>query len=359
MICINEGNLVIDNQIVEIDFLVFQKEISRGANGIVFLAIDSILHRKVAFKIWLKLNADDIRDKKKQGLYESRKLWLAKETTGNWHDEKLDNPYFIADKSDILQVTDRIVGQIYYAGSYKEYFYTVMEFIEGITLKDFLKKDVSSLGIITDDKLKIEKDTKKIPFGVKSNIALKLVRYNHIFLSNNIIHGDLHEKNIMIVNFKRQRPYGSTKFNHTYDIKIIDFGTSYFSEEEVGLDRTLKKLTETIDKCIYPFKLKNIKANEFPENTTDINGMKRWIEDQLFALRAGFFELGQEYVGWPLYRAFGTYELTTKGFGIETKYIKDLIKKQVEKKIITLSNEFLGESEDWDTFDGRTAVRRD
>lgn len=277
----------------------------------------------------------------------------------NWHDEKLDDPYFIADKSDILQVTDKIVGQIYYAGSYKQYFYTVMEFIKGITLKDFLKKDFISLGLISDDKLKVGNDKNIIPFGVKANIALKLVRYNHIFLSNNIIHGDLHWKNIMIVNFIRQRPYGSVNFYHTYDIKIIDFGTSYFSGEEVGLKLTFDKLIETIDYCIYPFKLKNIKASEFPENCNDINKMRRWIEDQLFALRAGFFELGQEYVGWPLYRAFGTYELTTKGFGIETKYIKNMIKEQVEKKLIILTSEFLGESEDWDTFDGRTAVRRD
>lgn len=358
MICINEGSLVIDDQNVEIDFLVFEKEISRGANGIVFLAIDSLLNRKVAFKIWLKLNANDIRDKKKQGLYESKKLWLAKETAANWHDEKLENPYFIADKSDILQVTDRIVGQIYYAGSYNEYFYTVMEFIEGVTLKEFLTKDFISLGLNTDDKLK-GNDNKIITFGVKINIALKLTRYNHIFLSNNIIHGDLHWKNIMIVNFLRQRPYGSIKFYHSYDIKIIDFGTSYYSGEEVGLHKTFDKLIETIDKCIKPFKLKYIKANEFPENSNDIKRMKRWIEDQLFAIRAGFFELGQEYVGWPLYRAFGTYELTTKGFGVETKYVKDIIKEQVAKNVITLSSEFLGESEDWDTFDGRTAVRKD
>lgn len=75
MICISEGNLVIDNEIVEIDFLVFEKEISRGANGIVFLANDSLLNRKVALKIWLNLNANDFRNKKKQGLYESKKMW--------------------------------------------------------------------------------------------------------------------------------------------------------------------------------------------------------------------------------------------------------------------------------------------
>jgi hypothetical protein len=62
---------------------------------------------------------------------------------------------------------------------------------------------------------------------------------------------------------------------------------------------------------------------------------------------------------WPLYRAFGTYQLTTKGFGIETKHIKDTILKYVDEGKIELSEQFLGVSEDWDTFDGRTAVRGD
>lgn len=359
MIYIKDGDLVIDNEVVKIDYLYFLKEISRGANGIVFLATDTVLDRKVAFKIWLKLRTKDIRNKKTQGLYEAKKLWSAKEVISGWHDEKLDNPYFISDESDILHISEQLVGQIYYAGYHKDYFYTVMEFINGITLEDFLMESFDSLGLISDDKMKLGDDRKIIPFGVKANIALKLIQYNEIFMKNNIVHGDLHWRNIMITNFLRQRPYASLAFQHTYDIKIIDFGTSYFSGKEVSIERSFATLTETINHCIYPFKIEEIKACKDPENRNSVDDMTLWLQRQLYALRAAFFELDQEYVGWPLYRAFGTYELTRKGYDIETKYIKESIVKQVQDGKIELSEQFLGTSEDWDTFDGRTAIRRD
>lgn len=359
MIHIKDGNLIIDNKVVKIKNLYFLKEISRGANGIVFLATDTVLDRKVAFKIWLKLRTKDIRNKKTQGLYEAKKLCSAKEVISEWHDEKIDNPYFISDESDILSVSEQLVGQIYYAGYYKKYFYTVMEFINGITLEDFLTESFDSLGLVSDDKMKLGDDRKIIPFGVKANVALKLVRYNEIFMKNNIIHGDLHWRNIMITNFLRQRPYASLDFHHTYDIKIIDFGTSYFSGKEVSIERSFATLIETINHCIYPFNLEEIKACKEPKDKNSVNDMTLWLQRQLYALRAAFFELDQEYVGWPLYRAFGTYELTTKGYDIETKFIKDMIIKQVQDGKIDMSKQFVGVSEDWDTFDGRTAVRRD
>lgn len=163
----------------------------------------------------------------------------------------------------------------------------------------------------------------------------------------------------MVTKFHRQRPYASADFQHTYNLKIIDFGTSYFSGEKVSLERSFATLIETINHCIYPFKLEEIKACKEPEDKSNITEVTLWLERQLFALRAAFFELGQEYVGWPLYRAFGTYQLTTKGFGIETKYIKESIVKQVHNGKIEMSKQFIGVSEDWDTFDGRTAKRKD
>ncbi len=358
MILINDGNLFIDGDIVEINYLYFIKEISRGANGIVFLAIDTVLDRKVAFKIWLKLNPKDIRNKQIQGLSETKKMCLAKDVISNWHDPKLDNPYFVSDESDIIKVTEKIVAQVYYAGYYKDYFYTVMEFIDGFTLKDFLSKSFDNMGLVSDDKMNVGDDQRLIPFGVKANIALKLVEYNKMFVDNNIAHGDLHWKNVMITNFRRQRPYASIHFEHTFDIKVIDFGTSFFTDHNISIERSFNTLMETIDHCIYPFCLEEIKASKKPTEY-NVNSMTKWLREQLYALRAAFYELGQEYVGWPLYGAFGTYEITTKGFGIETKYIKDIINQQVKNDRIILSEQFLGESKDWDTFDGRYAKRGD
>lgn len=37
-----------------------------------FFAIDAILNRKVAFKIWLNLKPNDLRDKQSEGLYNVR-----------------------------------------------------------------------------------------------------------------------------------------------------------------------------------------------------------------------------------------------------------------------------------------------
>ena len=346
MITIDNGELIIDDVVLKNNYLYFYKEISRGANGIVFLALDTILERKVAFKIWLKLKPNELRDKKKQGALEAKKQWDAKETVSKWHDEKLENPYFIPDKGDVISISENLVGQIYYVGYYNDYFYAVMEFIDGITLKDFLTLNLNS------------KDKNMIPFGIKYNIALKLNQYHRVFLSKNIIHGDLHWKNVMITNFTQHQLY-QNKFYHTYELKIIDFGTSYFSGENVSIERSFKTLIETINHCIFPFKLFDIKASTFPLDRNNYKEMSSWIEKQLFALRAAFFELEQEYVGWPLYRAYGTYEITTKGFNIETQFIKKKIEEQIKSGKIIMSREFLGESEDWDTFDGRTAIRGD
>lgn len=284
MINIDNGNLIIDNSIVEINFLYFLEEISRGANGIVFLALDTILDRKVAFKIWTKLKLNDIRDKKVQGVLEAKKQLTAKNIASKWHDEKLDNPYFIPDKNDVISISNNIIGEIYYAGYYKDYFYTVMEFIDGITLKDFLTKKHNPV------------DKGEIPFGVKFYIALKLNRYHKIFISNNVVHGDLHWKNVMILNYNTQTSPIKMKPYHTYEIKVIDFGTSYFSGESVSITRSFDTLIETIDHCICPFKLRDIKSNDFPLDKNDYNKMSLWIERQLYALRAAFYELGQEYV---------------------------------------------------------------
>ena len=348
MICINNGDLIIDNEIVKIGNLLFVKELSRGANGIVFLAKDTVLDRKVAFKIWLKLRPKDIRGRKNQGLYEAKKTCFAEDVLSEWQDNKLDNPYFISDKSDIFSVSKQLVGQIYFAGFYKDCFFTVMEFINGITLEDFLSEEKSDTG---DDII--------IPLGVKANIALKLVKYNKIFMDNNIVHGDLHLRNIMITNFQRRRKYASLYYIHSYDIKIIDFGTSYFTGKEVSIKRSFLTLMDTINHCIYPFSLTAIKACRMPENRDNITDMTLWLERQLYALRAAFFELGQEYVGWPFYRAFGTNELTTNGYGIDTKHIKELIVEKKQNGELEMSIQFIGVSEDWDTFDGRIAQRGD
>lgn len=352
MIKIEDSQLIIDGKTWEKDNLIFIEEISRGANGIVFLAEDPFLGREVAFKIWEKIRPNDIRDKYKQGLLEAKKVWNAKKLTISWHDPKLDNPYFISDKNDILSINN-IVGDIYYAGNAYGRFYTVMEYINGFTLKSILEDEIT--GIPLELKIMIKwSDSGMLPFGVKFNMALRLCEYNEAFFNNNIIHGDLHWKNVMICNLCHTRELGDDLF--TYDMKIIDFGTSYFSGEEVGIERNFNTLIETINRCICPFKIEDIKASPKPD---DNRHLSYWIKNQLYAIRAGFFELGQEYVGWPLYRSFGTYQLTTEGYDVDLSTVKTTIRQYVRDGKIILDKKFLGSSRNWDLFDGRNAKRGD
>lgn len=176
MIKIKDSQLIIDDRIWEKDSLFFLEEISRGANGIVFLAEDPFLERKVAFKIWNKIRPSDIRDKYKQGLLESRKAWTAKKLTISWHDPKLDNQNFIPDDSDILSIQN-IVGDIYYAGNAYGYFYTVMEYIEGFTLKSILEKEKNDIPLDLKTMMGWPASG-MLPLGTKVNMALRLCEYN-------------------------------------------------------------------------------------------------------------------------------------------------------------------------------------
>ena len=69
-----DGKITREGNTLEIPGLHIRKEISRGANGIVFLAHDYILERNVAVKIWTSLRNNARRNKILQGYNETRKL---------------------------------------------------------------------------------------------------------------------------------------------------------------------------------------------------------------------------------------------------------------------------------------------
>jgi hypothetical protein len=87
--------------------------------------------------------------------------------------------------------------------------------------------------------------------------------------------------------------------------------------------------------------------------------MQEWFLRGLYAIRAALFEHGQHFVGWPLFRAFGTYELTTKGFGIDLAAAREALEAFVASGRVRLSLENLGDAPEWGPFDGRTAKRED
>lgn len=165
-----DGNLVIDNVIVIIEHIsITDDPIKSGNSGVVLFGRDSILNRKVVIKFWRAKNPNDVRPKDVQGRLEARKC------------AQLNNHYF---------------AQIFSASYLNEYFYVIQEYIDGVTLKDWLAKkpDMSARTWIWNE-------------------IVKAVKFLH---QQKVYHGDLHSKNILIIDDGVKLP----------TIKIIDFGTS-------------------------------------------------------------------------------------------------------------------------------------
>lgn len=143
-------------------------EIGHGANGIVLKGEDSKLNRTVAIKFWLPY-----KEKTKPDPY------------------KFDNEIQKIAKLD----SDKIV-KIYSANVIEEsYFYAVYEFVQGESLKKWLEK---------------EQD-----FILRCFVLEQIYYEMEEVHKKGIYHGDLHEENILITS--------------EYNIKIIDFGTSFFA----------------------------------------------------------------------------------------------------------------------------------
>lgn len=179
---VENESVTIEGQCFSIPNISFIKEISpRGANGLVFEATDEILKRKVAVKIWVPRQADT-RDRKKQALAEAAKV------------ARLDH---------------RNIVKVYTCGELKqEHVYSIMEFIGGKTLREFLK--VENPDFV--ERVRIWREIEEA------------LMHAH---SRGVYHGDLHDSNVMSA--------GRT-------VKVIDFGTSLFA-----LNRNASLLRESMN----------------------------------------------------------------------------------------------------------------
>jgi hypothetical protein len=74
---VRNGKILIDNSMLNLSGITVERQVSEGADGVVFEASDKILNRRVAVKVWRKLKARDTRDKLRQGLLEAQKAWQA------------------------------------------------------------------------------------------------------------------------------------------------------------------------------------------------------------------------------------------------------------------------------------------
>lgn len=110
-------------------------------------------------------------------------------------------------------------GGILNKGLRNEYYYAVMELVEGKTLYEWLKKDPDF-------------DSR---FVVYKQIFSGALSYSHKI---QIYHGDLHTKNILV--------------NENLETKILDFGTSRFaSSKQDSLKREKKLILDTAKKIMF------------------------------------------------------------------------------------------------------------
>ncbi|WP_066347652.1 protein kinase domain-containing protein [Aliarcobacter cryaerophilus] len=172
----------------------FIKKLGEGANGIVYLVENILLERKEALKIWRKKNLNDERNKVVQGLKEAAKQ------------ANIDNIHSV---------------KIYHIDIVNDIVYATMEYVNGITLKEYCEStnNKSELILMAYTYLKIIQDitTKKT------------------------IHGDPHWKNVIIFEEKISKYTESTK-----NMKFCDFGTSYFVSKESSKNRHWKIVKDTI-----------------------------------------------------------------------------------------------------------------
>lgn len=190
----SKSTLVINGSKYAFRGLHFIEQLPSGSNAIVFKAIQTLLDRIVIIKIWYKLKPDDNRNKLRQGIEEAKKL------------------------SRLNHIN---ICKIYYAATIKGLPYAIFEQVEGQTLESFLKT--------------------KPPFEKRVKIWRKIAEALSYSYKLSIHHGDLHSKNIMV--------------QADEDIKIIDFGTSYFSGRPFSLKRETKKLQELVQLLFPEYKL--------------------------------------------------------------------------------------------------------
>lgn len=207
-----DGSCSINGRTIAVPNVHLEARVAEGASGVVFRGRHRYLPRDVAVKFWLKLRPRDKRDKFAQGIAEAR-------------------------KADGLS-PDRAVLRLFDAGDCGGYFYVVMEYYDGITLKSCLEQNKPNLG-----------KRRELAVAILDEVvALAEVGANH---------GDLHTSNILV-----SMPEESYRY---IDFRIIDFGTSLFSAgRQFSMKRHWEIVTETMDRLLFPFSYRQFVREPFP-----------------------------------------------------------------------------------------------
>jgi serine/threonine protein kinase len=206
----NEGTALIADREIAVPSYRLERVVGGGASGLVFCARHRYLGRQVALKIWLQRRMKDRRDKFMQGIEEARKAADAELIAG----------------SHAVRVIE--------AGEVRRMFFAVTEYVDGITLEEWLASHQWTLGL-------------------RYKVAMQVWGSAEALSKVGIIHGDLHTKNILMPkNFDEERETGMHRSSISIPIKIVDFGTSLFTSREYSAARHWKIFEQTISRILAP-----------------------------------------------------------------------------------------------------------
>lgn len=194
------------------------EKIASGANGTIYLAKHKLLSKKMAIKFYSINNDNEDR----------------------YYEEIIKNSN---DKFSNFSPTVVDAGSFYHHE--KRYLYSIMPFLkDSITLKCLLNKMKKyRLEIESGKEGCRKKEDIAYMDQLKLNILFQLVIIYSDLLKNNITHGDLHEKNILIKDVFYKDIYNHTQMKSVgqknlgiinidrLNLNIIDFGTSYRTQE--------------------------------------------------------------------------------------------------------------------------------
>ncbi len=192
---LRRGSVFIDGRPIKLQGYKIISELGRGANGIVFKAMNLRYRRYEALKFWLRMKPRDRRNKIEQGLHELNKLARASSPV-------------------VVQVNGWDIIDGHLCG--------FLEYIEGETLAESVYKYKNS------PMLRIEL-SKMYLFRLRDMAKIGL------------FHGDPHLKNVMTYNV-------SYADNVAIGIKFLDFGVSHNYENKSAALRQKKIVFETIRK---------------------------------------------------------------------------------------------------------------
>lgn len=176
---VKNNSLYIDKDMISFNSYSILEIIDAGANAIILKAKEKISNRICAIKVWFSKNK------------ETGKLDIEK------HKKEIEK---------IANFDSDLIVKYYSTEIVNNYAYCTMEYVEGETLKQYLKKRNPSLST----RYKIMND------------IIKALRISH---EKDIYHGDLHDRNILI--------------GESVKVKVLDFGTS-LGKKEYSMSRDTK-----------------------------------------------------------------------------------------------------------------------